>query len=78
MLVFAVTYSRDSLIMATFMLILTTILRKLILCRMDSPKWIGTATGYAMNSRAVQLVFMFDGSLKVKQYFLIISCPNIT
>ncbi|XP_065166676.1 neuronal acetylcholine receptor subunit alpha-9-like [Atheta coriaria] len=58
------TYSRDSLIMATFMLILTTILRKLILCRMDSPKWIGTATGYAMNSRAVQLVFMFDGSLK--------------
>lgn len=60
-----VLFYRDSLALATFALILTTLLRKLQNMNADMPNWISSTTMFVINNRAGRFLILNDEESKI-------------
>ncbi|XP_029155413.1 neuronal acetylcholine receptor subunit alpha-3-like isoform X2 [Nylanderia fulva] len=58
-------FYRDSLALATFALILTTLLRKLQNMSTDMPNWISSSTMFVINNRAGRFLILKDEKSKI-------------
>lgn len=58
-------FYRDSLALATFALILTTLLRKLQDISTDMPNWISSTTMFVLNNKAGRFLILNDEESKI-------------
>lgn len=63
--ILAVLFYRDSLVLATFALILTTLLRKLQNMSMEMPSWISSTTIFILSNRAGRFLILNNEESKI-------------
>ena len=68
-LTFTVLFYRDSLILATFTMILTMVLRKVYAAKIAPPGWIVTTVSYVANNRAGRF-FLLDNAESSSKYLI--------
>lgn len=61
---FLICYSRDSLLLCSFILVLTVILRNLITGSEVAPKWVSIVVSYITSCRVGEIVLLNDYSIK--------------
>lgn len=62
---FLVLFGRDSLLLCTFTIVLTVILKNMIQASDTSPTWVSSLVSIVQNNRPGQFLLLYDTSFKV-------------